>query len=188
MTEQKLLTDIQEFLARSTTQNFLSASQQFVELLERDDVNKEDFFKRAHLALINLYASGHKFEEIHLKFEKKELDFNKSISFENKNLNQISTLGYDTKYRKVFNPINKNVHELIQGDIALDFDDIYCDLKTELEKLKIGTSEAVEDALWQMKFSFTIHWGTHCIDALRAMHYLSQDKNDFNQKLTSIDS
>ena len=175
MSEQKLLTDIQEFLERDTTQNFLNAAHQFIELLELEIINRDDFFKRAHMALIDLYASGHKFEEIELKLEKKELDFNKSISFENKNLNQISTLGYDTKYRKVFNPINKNVHELIQGDIALDFEDIYCDLKNELEKMKIGTNEAVEDALWQMKFSFTMHWGNHCIDALRAMHYLSQD-------------
>lgn len=175
MSEQKLLTDIQEFLERDTTQNFLNAAHQFIELLELEIINRDDFFKRAHMALINLYASGHKFEEIELKLEKKELDFNKSISFENKNINQISTLGYDTKYRKVFNPINKNVHELIQGDIALDFEDIYCDLKNELEKMKIGTNEAVEDALWQMKFSFTMHWGNHCIDALRAMHYLSQD-------------
>ncbi len=177
MTEQKLLTDIQEFLARDKTQSFLNAASQFVELLEIEIIDKEDFFKRAHLALIDLYASGHKFEEIDLKFEKKDLDFNKSISFENKNINQISTLGYDTKYRKVFNPINKNVHESIQGDIALDFDDIYCDLKTELEKMKIGTSEAVEDALWQMKFSFLMHWGNHCIDAIRALHYLLQKIN-----------
>lgn len=177
MTEQKHLTDIQEFLARDTTQNFLNAARQFVELLELEIIDREDYFKRAQTALINLYASGHKFEEIDLEIEKKELNFNKSISFENKNLNHISTLGYDTKYRKVFNPINKNVHELIQGDIALDFEDIYCDLKTELDKMKIGTSEAVEDALWQMKFSFTIHWGTHCIDALRAMHSMLQKIN-----------
>lgn len=177
MTEQKLLTDIQEFLAKDTTRNFLNAARQFVELLEIEIIDRENFFKRAHSALINLYASGHKFEEINLEIEKKELDSNKSISFENKNLNQISTLGYDTKYLKVFNPINKNVHELIQGDIALDFEDIYCDLKNELEKMKIGTNEAVEDALWQMKFSFTMHWGNHCIDALRALHYLSQDNN-----------
>ena len=175
MTEQKLLTDIQEFITKNTTQNFLSAARQIVELLELEIIDKEDFFKRAYTALIDLYATGYKLEEIDLKIEKKELDFNKSISFENKNLKQISTLRYDTKYRKVFNPINKNVHELIQGDIALDFEDIYYDLKTELEKMKIGTNEAVEDALWQMKFSFTMHWGNHCIDALRAMHYLSQD-------------
>ena len=175
MTEEKLLTDIQEFLTKNTTQKFLSAARQIVELLELEIIDKEDFFKRVYTALIDLYASGYKLEEIDLKIEKKELDFNKSISFENKNLKQISTLRYDTKYRKVFNPINKNVHELIQGDIALDFEDIYYDLKTELEKMKIGTNEAVEDALWQMKFSFTMHWGNHCIDALRAMHYLSQD-------------
>ncbi|MBK7057033.1 MAG: hypothetical protein IPH52_18670 [Leptospiraceae bacterium] len=61
MTEQKLLTDIQEFLARDKTQSFLNAASQFVELLEIEIIDKEDFFKRAHLALIDLYASGHKF-------------------------------------------------------------------------------------------------------------------------------
>ena len=176
MTEQKLLTDIQEFLGRNTTQNFLSAARQFVELLEIEIISREDFFKRAHIGLIDLYASGHKLEEIDLEFEKKDLDFNKNISFENKNAKQIANSGHDTKYRKVFNPINKNINESMQGDIALDFEDIYYDLKTELEKMKIGTNEAIEDALWQMKFSFKMHWGNHCIDALRAIHYLSQEE------------
>ncbi|MBP7283461.1 MAG: DUF5063 domain-containing protein [Leptospiraceae bacterium] len=172
MTEQKLLTDIQEFLERDTTQNFLTAARQFVELLEMENIDKEDFFKKAHTALIELYASGYKLEEIDLEFENEDVNLKKNLSFENKNVKQIANLEFDTKYWKVFNPINKNIHEPIQGDLALDFEDIYQDLKTELEKMKIGTKEAVGDALWQMKFSFTMHWGNHCIDALRAIHYL----------------
>ena len=41
MTEEKLLTDIQEFLTKNTTQNFLSAARQFVELLELEIIDKE---------------------------------------------------------------------------------------------------------------------------------------------------
>jgi len=57
-----------------------------------------------------------------------------------------------------------------------DFADIYRDLKIELIKIeKIGTDEAVEDALWQIKWSFVHHWGQHCINALRYFHYLYYD-------------
>lgn len=176
MAKQKFSTDIQEFLERDTTQIFLTAARKIVELLEIENINKEDFFKRAHTALIDLYASGHRLEEIDLEFQKEDADFKKNIFVEDKNIHQIADFGHEAKYWKVFNPINKNMHESMQGDLALDFDDIYYDLKAELEKMKIGTNEAVEDALWQMKFSFTMHWGNHCIDALRALHYLSQDE------------
>jgi hypothetical protein len=66
--------------------------------------------------------------------------------------------------------------EPTQGWLVDDFADIYRDLKIELTKIeKIGTDEAVEDALWQLKWSFTNHWGQHCINALRALHYLWYD-------------
>ncbi|WP_425529083.1 DUF5063 domain-containing protein [Leptospira levettii] len=33
----------------------------------------------------------------------------------------------------------------------------------------------VEDGLWNLKWSFIHHWGKHCIDALRYLHYLIYD-------------
>ncbi|TGL21037.1 DUF5063 domain-containing protein, partial [Leptospira levettii] len=36
-------------------------------------------------------------------------------------------------------------------------------------------NEIVEDGLWNLKWSFIHHWGKHCIDALRYLHYLIYD-------------
>lgn len=71
---------------------------------------------------------------------------------------------------------SSQIENPIEGDIALDLEDIYHNLKMELEKIKIGTDEAVEDALWQLKFSFQTHWGNHCVDALKILHYFSHDE------------
>ena len=76
-----------------------------------ENIDKEDFFKKAHTALIELYASGYKLEEIDLEFENEDVNLKKNLSFENKNVKQIANLEFDTKYWKVFNPINKNIHE-----------------------------------------------------------------------------
>lgn len=62
--------------------------------------------------------------------------------------------------------------EPTQGWLIEDFSDIYRDLKIELNKIDtIATNEAVEDALWQLKWSFFNHWGNHCINAIRYLHY-----------------
>lgn len=158
--------------------------------MEIEDVDKETFYRRAHVALIDLYSSGHKLEQINLKYSGANSDFgDKDLEFfKNKNVGLISTLGEDCFYWEMFDPTcfekkeeaNTNLtvtdNGPTQGWLVDDFADIYRDLKIELTKIgKVGTDEAVEDALWQLKWSFTNHWGQHCINALRAFHYLWYD-------------
>ena len=62
--------------------------------------------------------------------------------------------------------------EASQGWLVDDFFDIYRDLKIELSKIDtIATDEAIEDALWELKWGFFHHWGNHCINAMRYLHY-----------------
>lgn len=93
--------------------------------------------------------------------------------FINNNSALISSLGQDAFYWEVFDPyVNEDDNEPTQGWLVDDFEDIYRDLKIELEIMKLGTDEAIEHALWGMKFGFVHHWGQHCISALRALHFL----------------
>lgn len=186
----RLSNDIKEFLEKTSTKTFLVVARQFIDLLEIEDLDTQTFLRQAHVALIDLYSGGHKLEQIDLKYSGADSDFGDKDEefFRNKNAGLISTIGKDCFYWEVFDPTyfetkdesNTNLSttdkEPTQGWLVDDFADVYRDLKIELTKIgKIGTDEAVEDALWQLKWSFINHWGQHCINALRVFHYLSYD-------------
>jgi hypothetical protein len=183
MTPQ-LSNDILEFLKLDTTREFLSASNSFIAIVENKTITKEEFLKLSHSALIDLYSAGQKFQLIELKYSSADSDFDKNEIFDNKNAGRISELGEEAFYWEVFDPTYSEQNgepklgwtivdrDASQGWLVDDFGDIYQDLKIELGKIyKIGTDEAVEDALWQLKFSFHNHWGGHAINAMRYLHY-----------------
>jgi Domain of unknown function (DUF5063) len=167
--------EIQSFQQKDSTRNFLKVAHQFISLIETDNISVEEFYRQVYPILIDLYSTGQKLEQIELKYSSAESNFNKTNDefFINKNKALISTLGQNAFYWEVFDPYAAETeNEATQGWLVDDFADIYRDLKIEFEKMKLATDEAVEDALWQMKWSFVHHWGQHCISALRALHFL----------------
>ncbi|MDQ8005863.1 MAG: DUF5063 domain-containing protein [Pedobacter sp.] len=188
MKTDKLSADIKEFLGRQATVIFLDTSRKFVGLLETEDISKEEFYSKAHIAILELYLAGHKLEQIELKYSPDDRDFDRDAIFEHKNVGQISELGAEAFYWEVFDPRYSEKdgqpdtgwvvtdREASQGWLIDDFEDIYRDLKIELLKIdSIGTDEAVEDALWNFKWSFVNHWGQHAVNAIRYFHYLTYD-------------
>jgi hypothetical protein len=169
----KISEDIKIFLEKESTQLFLKAAHNFVNLLENEKISFQDFINKAHSSLLELYITGYHLEEIHLKYSDVDKQINTDDDTLLKDQNVISQLGKECFYWEVFDPTypQKEI-EPVQGFLEDDFGDIYRDLKRELEKIKLNSNESIEDALWQMKFSFKNHWGNHCIDAMRALHYL----------------
>lgn len=181
-----LSTEIQTFLEKGATKSFLIIANDFVKLLEEEQTENNNFVSLAHDKLIELYIAGQKLEQIELKYSSHQSDFEPPDSeyFLERNKSLISLLGKDTFYWKVFDPTYSESDgnpdggwkisdkEASQGWLVDDFADIYRDLKTGLEQMKIGTDEAIEDALWDMKWSFVNHWGNHCINAMRYLHFL----------------
>lgn len=172
---KKLSIDINAFLNLDSTKNFLVAANHFVLLLEAENISKDDFIKQSHLALVDLYTTGHKLQEIELVYSNQETDFDREILVDDKNKNLIGTLNEQGFYFESFDPSYDKEDSPSQGWLFDDYSDIYRDIKFELEKLKLGTNEATEDALWQLKFSFRTHWGNHCINAIRYLHYFWYD-------------
>ncbi|WP_339607372.1 DUF5063 domain-containing protein [uncultured Roseivirga sp.] len=163
---------ITTFLEKETTTNFLLAARDFIELLEREELEEEEFYSLVHTALIQLYSSGHSLEAIELELS---ISPNESDQFEvdGRNKNLISSLGQECFYWEVFDPTYEKEDEPTQGWLVDDFSDIYYELKSNLNKIDlIGTDQSIEGALWEMKFMFHHHWGNHCINAMRALHYL----------------
>lgn len=186
---KKLSKEIIELLNKKSTTDFLSAARQFVSLMENGDLDHEKFYKDSHKALSELYRTAMELESIELIYSGAESEFEEidvdELRKMNKNL--ISNLGKECYYWEIFDPTYSeegtpgNGWKITDKDPSLgylvdDFASIYTDLKVELTKIdKIGTDESIEDAMWQMKFGFNSHWGNHCINAMRALHYLWYD-------------
>ncbi|MGB5927263.1 MAG: DUF5063 domain-containing protein [Cyclobacteriaceae bacterium] len=187
---KQLSAEITELLNKKSTIDFLSAARQFVTLLENGDLSQETFYKDSHKALSELYRTALNLETVELIHSGPDSEFDEIDKDELRKINKnlISNLGKDCFYWEVFDPTYTEENgkpgqgwkitdrEPTQGWLVDDFADIYADLKEELTKIdQIGTDESIEDALWQLKFGFNHHWGNHCINAMRAFHYLWYD-------------
>jgi hypothetical protein len=173
----ELSTEITQLLNKKSTVDFLNAAQSFVELLEKTNLDDKQFYKLAHVSLSQLYTTGLQLDEVELIYSGSDYECEKTDDelFVNLNDAQIANLGENVYYREVFDPNNEEKDDVVQGWLIDDFADIYRDLKIELEKIKLGTNDAVEDAIWQLRFGFYHHWGNHCINAMRALHFLWYD-------------
>jgi hypothetical protein len=166
--------DLEDFLNTQTTADFLRAARQLIDLLEREDIDKDDLGRQALISLAHLYTTGLKLQEIPIKYSIVAPIFNHDDLFQDKNKRRIAELGEKAFYHEIFDPTYNKEKEATQGWLVDDFGDIYHDLKIELYKIDtIDTEDAVEDALWQLKWGFSHHWGNHCINALRYLHYLN---------------
>jgi hypothetical protein len=79
----------------------------------------------------------------------------------------------DDAYWEVFDACT--LEEPVQGSLTDDLSDIYHDLQ---EGIVLYEGKKYNEAVWSWKFSFETHWGSHAIDAARALHYLINKKND----------
>lgn len=61
-------------------------------------------------------------------------------------------------YWDVFDPLLEAEKEPVWNSLADDLADIYQDIKEDLVLFDAGQ---VEEAVWQWRFHFLIHWGKH---------------------------
>lgn len=81
-------------------------------------------------------------------------------------------LGGFENYWEVFDPYHKE--EPVCASLADDFKDIYRDLKEGIVLFEQGL---LNEAIAQWKLSFDIHWGSHLVDAIRALHSVNAHQN-----------
>jgi hypothetical protein len=68
-------------------------------------------------------------------------------------------------YWEVFNPYH--LEEPVGTSLSDDILDIYKEIKRGI--LLYEKNEHIE-SIWEWKFSFEIHWGSHAADAISALH------------------
>lgn len=70
-------------------------------------------------------------------------------------------------YWEVFDPYDHENTEPVAGSLADDVLDVYRDIR---RGLAMWDDSQKQDAIWEWRFHFDVHWGDHAIDALRALH------------------
>jgi hypothetical protein len=75
-------------------------------------------------------------------------------------------------YWTIFNPLAEE--EPVCGSLIDDMEDIYCDLSRGSVLFEAGL---IEEAAWEWRFNFSIHWGLHLMDAQRIMFKWLSDNN-----------
>lgn len=73
-------------------------------------------------------------------------------------------------YAMIFNPFQDK--KPVIGLLSDDLSDIYIDLK---RGLMLYEQEALNEAVWEWKFYFEVHWGKHITSAIHALHSIKYD-------------
>lgn len=135
---------------------FLSALN-YCKIVEDLNSNKgENNLKNLLVSLLDLYSKA-----LYLPDVEPEND---EISDIKLSVPQILFDEYD-HYWKVFNPYH--LDEPVGASLSDDILDIYKEVK---RGVILYEKNEYEEAIWEWKFNFEIHWGNHAVDAIRALH------------------
>ena len=73
-------------------------------------------------------------------------------------------------YLEVFDEKAKETEGAALSSISENLTDIYQDIKNFLLLYQTGTSEVMNDAVWECRLNFENYWGQKLVNSLRAVH------------------
>lgn len=164
---------IEQILRTEQLERFIVTARHYCLLIEdKQLVSPEVFLPQTRRVLLDLYSAA-------LSLEWVDLQSNADPEVEKINLPAILHLvadktGENRFYWSVFDPTSMEETDAGCDDLLDDLGDIYQDLKYSLLLFDLQTNDGLENAVWGFKSDFTTHWGQHCINALRALHYFIQ--------------
>ena len=169
---------LENILRNDNTQATLISALQFckfIDSLHFQNYSQDNFIDLLHLRLSDLYGKTILLPKIELivtdsKEEKQKEEREKDTTLYNK-LSDL--LGEYTDYSQSFDPtILDNKENYSNGWLVDDLADIHKDLKEVIKNIEKNTDDSVQQGLWDLKFGFGAHWGSHLINALRFVHYI----------------
>jgi len=73
-------------------------------------------------------------------------------------------------YMEVFDEKARETEGAVVASISENIADIYQDIKDFLLLYQTGTSEVMNDAIWECRFNFETFWGQKLVNSMRAIH------------------
>lgn len=156
---------------RLKVESFASTVFEYLDLIQNHSrYSLIDFLELVNPLLATLYTKTFELpkedDEVDNEIQE-EFDTANSIGLSSFYTNLKDYFGAYDDFKCFYNPYEdpKPVTALLSECL----NDIYRDLSGGM---KLYNSQRYEDAVWEWKFSFQIHWGTHLTEALHAIHSL----------------
>ena len=92
--------------------------------------------------------------------------------------------GTANDYMEVFDERMKLSEGPVMSGIAENMADVYQDLKNFLLLYQTGTSEVMNDAVWECKMNFETYWGQTLVNSMRAIHKFIYSGEEIQRKET----
>lgn len=138
-------------------EDFYQSALNYCSKIEGFDSSKDtNKLKSLLLALLDLYSKA-----LHLPTVAGEDDRSPSFKISTP---PITFEKYD-HYWEVFDPYH--LEEPVGSSLTDDISEIYLDVK---HGLKLYDEKQYSQAIWEWTNSFEIHWGSHAVDSIRALH------------------
>ena len=91
-------------------------------------------------------------------------------------------------YSELWNAKVPDNTEPVITSISENMADIYQDLKDFVSLYSMGTTEIMNDAVWECKMNFENYWGQILVNALRVIHRIVTDEKELEKLGTQIET
>lgn len=150
----------------SIADDFNRLALQYFDLWASPSTDPSAWLAKAEVAVAELYAAG-----LGLPLTQPSHQDAPDMPPEERSRLMSETLasvgGQGMPYSLIFHPLATN-EEPVVGTLADDLASIYEDLYGGVELLAAGGTH--EDAIWEWRLNFQIHWSRHALGALQALN------------------
>lgn len=152
--------------ADSSVAGFSAIAKTYVALIDRAD-DRNSLVAELAFVLPSLYATAARLPNVAPETGEGPVAESR---FEDWQLirGRLDRLFGDSDLYWAIDPSGRPEQEPVAGSLSDDLADIYLDVNEGLSLLAAGGSQI--DAVWEWRFSFWSHWGSHTADAIRVIH------------------
>lgn len=152
--------------------DFVRSAQAFCDLVtQTTSVKRSLLAKKLHQLLPLLYFQSLKLPEVEPFYEEGNEKFVTEEEYNQVKDGLLQVLGYLDDYVEVEESESAESDSgIIVSSLSGNLADIYQDLGDFLKLYQIGTTELMNDALWECRLNFERYWGKKVLSVLRAFH------------------
>jgi hypothetical protein len=152
---------------------FREAATRFIDVVDSCcEVANDQFLMSIQRCLLELYASVLRLPTVEPEEDENPPVAPYSVAVRTEVYERLKEkFGTSGIYWEIFD--STTFSEPIKGSLADDISDIYFDLKESVYLAE--RNKHPENTLWEVRFSFSSHWGRHLTDALKAIYDLHAD-------------
>ncbi|MFC2086758.1 DUF5063 domain-containing protein [Bacteroidota bacterium] len=162
---------------------FVTVANEYCSFIENfQDESKEEYLTKMQKIIPLLYLKASLIPPLESLLEEVNEKFVTEADWFRMHDRIKALLGLANEYMEVFDDRIENEDNHTIASLAENFADIYQDMKNFLMLYRLGTTEIMNDALWECMQNFEQFWGQKAVNSLRAIHHIIYNPELFENK------